>query len=358
MMLAVTLRAPIQSAFGPDGYGQIREAIDMYVQGQGGKTLALDDPADTGLIKIPPALSADAGSLLIAIRSATSAVAGISSVLLMGNENVIPFFLLGNPVTDRNVDPDTTILSDNPYGSSVDTQAQYLAPPMPVGRIPFPVSGSAAAALAYLSGASAYRAARQTRAGSAVITNADWSSFTQSAAASLPGPVDFHVSPGYQLADPSNIQRSFAYANLHGFSGDGDWKAYDSVQGQFVLVVSPSVLQSQALTGTVVFAENCYGAQIAGRTPANSCALTLANQGAAFIGASGLAFGSFLSPRMFLQDADELACTFFSECAAGATVGSALTKARADYLSSVSATDAFKQKTLLQFLLLGDPTWN
>lgn len=357
-MLAVTLRAPIQSAFGADGYAQIRKAIDMYVQGQGGKTLALDDPADAGLIRVPPALSADAGSLLIAIRSAVSAVAGISSLLLMGNEDVIPFFSLNNPVTDRNIDPDVTVPSDNPYGSCADTQNQYLAPPLPLGRIPFPASGSAADALTYLTGASAYRASRLTRTGSAVITNADWSSFSQLASTSLPGPVDFHVSPGYQLTDPLNIQRSFAYANLHGFSGDREWKAFDSVQGQFFPVVSPNVLQSQALSGTVVFAENCYGAQISGRTPANSCALTLATQGAAFIGASGLAFGSFLSPRMFLQDSDELASTFFSECAAGATVGSALAKARADYLLNASSADAFKQKTLLQFLLLGDPTWN
>lgn len=358
MMLAVTLKAPIQAASGTDGYAQIRSAIDTYVQGQGGKTLALDDQAEAALIGIPPALSADAGSLLIAIRSAVSAVAGTTSLLLMGNENVIPFFRLPNPVADRNVDPDSTVPSDNPYGSCADTQAQYLAPPLPLGRIPFPVTGSAADALTYLEGANAYRAARLTRTGSAVITNADWSLFTQSAAASLPGPVDFHVSPGYQLTDPSNIQRGFAYANLHGFSGDGEWKGYDSVQGQFFPVVSPSALQIQTLSGSVVFAENCYGAQIAGRTPANSCALALARQGAAFIGASGLAFGSFLSPRMFLQDADALASSFFSECATGATVGSALAKARADYLSDGSSTDAFKQKTLLQFLLLGDPTWN
>lgn len=357
-MLAVTLRAPIQSAFGADGYVQIRNAIETYVRGQGGKTLALDDPADADLIKIPPALSADAGSLLIAIRSAIRSVAGISSLLLMGNDNVIPFFRLGNPVTDRNVDPDSAVPSDNPYGSSADTQTQYLAPPLPVGRIPFPVSGSATDALIYLDGANAYRAARLTRTGSAVITNADWFPFTQSAAASLPGPVDFHVSPGYQLTDPTNVQRSFAYANLHGFSGDGEWKGYDSVQGQFVPVVSPGVLQGKTLSGSVIFAENCYGAQIVGRAPENSCALAFAKQGAAFIGASGLAFGSFLSPRMFLQDADALASTFFSECTAGATIGSALTKARADYLSNASATDAFKQKTLLQFLLLGDPTWN
>jgi hypothetical protein len=358
MMLAVTLKAPIQVAFGSDGYAQIRSAIDMYVQNQGGKTLALDDPTDTALIRIPPALSSDAGSLLIAIRSAVGAVAATTSLLLMGNEGVIPFFSLPNPVADRNVDPDGAVPSDNPYGSSADTQAQYLAPPLPVGRIPFPVSGSAADALTYLEGASAYKAMRLTRSGSAVITNADWFSFTQSAAASLPGPVDFHVSPGYQLTDPSSIQRGFAYANLHGFSGDGEWKGYDAVQGQFFPVVSPGILQSQTLSGSVVFAENCYGAQIAGRSFANSCALALARQGAAFIGASGLAFGSFLSPRMFLQDADALASSFFSECAAGATVGSALAKARSDYLSGGSPPDAFKQKTLLQFLLLGDPTWN
>ncbi len=359
-MLAVTLKSPIQAAFGVDGYAQVRQAIDSYMQGQGGRTLALDDSSDTALINIPPALAADAGSLLIAVRSAVSANVGTDSLLIFGNDDVIPFFQMSNPVTDRAVDQDNSIASDNPYGSNADTLTQYLAPPLPVGRIPLSLSGGAQDALDWLAAVSEFRSARPARNGSVVITNADWSSFSEAASAPLPGPVDFHLSPGYQLTDPSDLQRKFAYVNLHGLPGDPVWKGFDSVQGQFSPVVSPSALHSLTLSGSVVFAENCYGAQIAGRTAQDSCALALARQGAAFIGASGLSFGSYLAPRMFLQDADALAASFFNECATGATIGSALAKARANYLSNstIAVTDVYKRKTLLQFQLFGDPTWN
>ena len=114
MMLAVTMRAPIQSAFGVDGYAKVRQAIDSYVQGQEGKTLALDDSDDTAPINIPPPLAADAGSLLIAIRSAVNAVGGTDSLLLLGNDSVIPLFQINNPVKDRTIDPDSAIPSDDP----------------------------------------------------------------------------------------------------------------------------------------------------------------------------------------------------------------------------------------------------
>ena len=360
MMLAVTLRTPIESAFGTDGYTQIRHAIDDYIQAQGGVTQALDDSADTERIGIQPVLAANASSVLLTVRSAVKAIGGIDSLLILGDGGVVPFFNLRNPVTDRGVDQDDAIPSDNPYGTSADTLAQCLAPPLSMGRIPFPVTGRVKDAQAYFDAASAYRSSRSMRASSMVITNADWSSFSQTAAAELPEPVDFHLSPGYQLRTVSDIQREFVYVNLHGLPGDPVWKGFDAVQGKFIPVVSPDTLQGQQLPGTLVFAENCYGAQISGRTPANSCALSLAQQGAAFIGASGLSFGSYIAPRMFLQDADALAASFFAECKRGATIGSALSRARADFLSSAATppSDPYKQKTLLQFLLLGDPTWN
>jgi hypothetical protein len=86
----------------------------------------------------------------------------------------------------------------------------------------------------------------------------------------------------------------------------------------------------------------------------------LVREGAAFVGATGLAFGSHLAPNFFLDDADALARSFWSEFTAGAELGEALRRARLDYRddSTTPETNPFKQKTLLQFILLGDPGWN
>jgi len=138
-------------------------------------------------------------------------------------------------------------------------------------------------------------------------------------------------------------------------------EGYEPTRGQYVTAVTPDAFNRRFVSGSIVFAENCYGAQTTGRTPQNSCALRLVREGAAFIGATGLAFGSHLVPRMFLEDADCLARSFFSHrCVATKTSARpcgmhAGTTCRTRI---PPASDPFKQKTLLQFVLLGDPGWN
>jgi hypothetical protein len=86
--------------------------------------------------------------------------------------------------------------------------------------------------------------------------------------------------------------------------------------------------------------------------------LRLVREGAAFVGATGLAYGSHVTPDFVLDDADELAKVFWAAYRGG--LGRALCRARQAYLrnSDTPLTNPFKRKTLLQFLLLGDPEWN
>jgi hypothetical protein len=175
--------------------------------------------------------------------------------------------------------------------------------------------------------------------------------------------VDWHLTPGYVMNGSTvrDTDREVLYFNLHGFSGQSDWKGYEPTRGQYVTAVTPDAFDRRFVSGSIAFAENCYGAQTIGRTPQNSCALRLVREGAAFIGATGLAFGSHLVPRMFLEDADLLARSFFAHfCRDRQDLGSALRDARMDYLADATtpASDPYKQKTLLQFVLLGDPGWN
>jgi hypothetical protein len=158
----------------------------------------------------------------------------------------------------------------------------------------------------------------------------------------------------------ADTDHEFLYFNLHGFDGAAEWKGYDSVQERFVTAVTPDAFDREYVSGSIVFAENCYGAQTPGRTPSNSCALRLVQQGAAFVGATGLAYGSHLAPNFFLDDADALARSFWSELTAGVTLGESLRRARTAYYGDTNTpeTNPFKRKTLLQFVLLGDPGWN
>jgi hypothetical protein len=269
---------------------------------------------------------------------------------------------MANPVTDRDVDPDQTVLSDNPYGTDEDTLEQYLAPPVPVGRLTDFPRGSADDFVQLINSATASRKQRAIRRHALALVNADWSDYSRQATSALPVPVDWRLSPGYVLdrSQQADADREFLYFNLHGFDGKPQWQGYDSVQQRFVTAVTPDAFDRQYVSGSIVFAENCYGAQTLGRTPANSCALQLVREGAAFVGATGLAYGSHLAPQFFLDDADALARSFWSQLAADAGLGQALRRGREEYWNDrhTSQTNPFKQKTLLQFVLLGDPGWN
>jgi len=364
MMLIVTARGPLERAYGNDGYSQIRAALDDFALAAEARVVALDDSTEMAESKLPPVVNPDAGSVLLSIRALRRvATESVTSLLLVGGHEVLPFWQISNPVIDRNVDPDPIVNSDNPYGTQTDTLEEYLAPTLPVGRLANPEPRSAKAFVEVVALATLNRQSRPSRFGSMVLVNQQWADVSRQASTSLHDPIGWHLSPGYVIdsATMDDTNRECLYFNLHGFSGVAAWKGYDPIRGQYITAVTPGSFDRQFVRGSVVFAENCYGAEIAGRAAGTSCALRLSREGAAVIGATGLAFGSHLVPHMFLEDADCLARRFFSRwCAERQELGVALQGARADYFAetATSVTDPFKQKTLLQFILLGDPGWN
>jgi hypothetical protein len=360
MMLVATLKRALESRYQPDGYARIRDALDDFARVAGATRLALDDPGDVAPLGVTSASSGDAGSLLLTIRSVRQALDdAITGILLVGDGSIIPFWQMTNPVTDRSLDPDPLVASDNPYGTQKEDPQEYLAPPLPVGRLLDSPRGQLQNFLDSIAAATASRTSRAARSGAAAVVNADWAEISTQAAATLPQPVEWHLSPGYRMV-PSDAGRKYLYFNLHGFPDEAEWKGYDVVRGQYVTAVTPGSFQAEHVSGSIVFAENCYGAAVAGKTARNSCALSLVKAGAAFIGSTGLAFGSHMAPRAYLEDADRLGRSFFEALAVpGTSLGAALAKARQAYLSEGTPwTNPFKQKTLLQFVLFGDPGWN
>jgi hypothetical protein len=303
-------------------------------------------------------------------------------VLLAGGDSVLPFFSLSNPVQDRSVDPDDLVLSDNPYGALSDSLEEQLAPSLPVGRLPFSGSASTEEAIEFIKNFPQRFGSASTEnaiefietlpersggssaglPGAALVVFDDWIVYSQNVAQALPSPQIWHISPGYEMnsATRADAARAVLYFNLHGFTGDPDWKGYSTIQRNFVSAVTPGGLDRSCVAGALAFAECCYGAEIAGRTTANSCALKLVHEGANFVGATGLAYGSYINSDLLLEDADFLSRAFFATVGEGQPVGAALATAKRRYLadsseSSFGNASQYKQKTLLQFVLLGNP---
>jgi hypothetical protein len=361
-MLMLTSRNSLQRRYGSAGYVEIRSALSVFAAQTGSLLVALDDEEDMQPLGLAPEANAP-DEIVSAIHAIASVVpAAVNSVLLIGGDTVMPFWSLPNPVTDRSVDLDVQVLSDNPYGALDDSSQELLAPSRPVARLPFPQSATLAQVLALVANLSAKADAATSHSGTVLVVNQDWLDYSQRASTTMPIPLLWHIAPGYELdAETRQDATGVAlYFNLHGFNGDPDWKAYSTVQRAFIPAVTPDGIDRAYVSGAISFAECCYGAQISGRTAANSCALKLVQEGASFIGATGLAFGSYIASDLLLEDADFLARAFFAGLQGGLSTGSALQAARSLYLND--NTDgrsglawSCKQKTLLQFVLYGNP---
>jgi hypothetical protein len=362
-MLIITARDPLVLRYGSIGYDRLRAALDTWAVVDADRVLAVDDPADMQNLGLAPGVSTPTG-VQSAIREVYRRFPSLaSSVLIAGGNSIVPFVPIPNPVQDRSVDPDNTVLSDNPYGALVDSLQEQLAPTLPVGRLAAPDAAPLNDFIALIEGLP-HRAQGTTvgQPGSALVINDDWTSFSGRVAIAMPEPQVWHIAPGYEMnsATRQDAARSVLYFNLHGFTGDPDWKCWSDVQRNFISTVTPDGLDRSCVGGSLSFAECCYGAQIAGRTADNSCALKLVREGANFIGATGLAFGSYIASDLMLEDADFLARAFFASVQGGQPVGSALRTAQKLYFNDAAEARSgdvwqYKQKTLLQFVLLGNP---
>jgi hypothetical protein len=362
-MLIVTARNPLQESYGSVGYERIRATLDTWAAVDGDRVLAIDDSGDMQSMGLEVG-AGNPADIQRTIREVAQRYPSIAqSVLLAGGGVVLPFFSIPNPVQDRSVDQDINVLSDNPYGATADTTDEQLAPSRPIGRLAVPDNASLDDFVELVQ-----QFPHRTnppavgQPGAALVINQDWLDFSRKVAQALPDPLVWHLAPGYEMnvATRKDAARAILYFNLHGFINDPEWKCYSTVQRNFVAAVTPGGLDRSCVAGAISFAECCYGAQIQGRSPDDSCALKLVKEGASFVGATGLAYGSYIASDLFLEDADFLAREFFQGVGAGQPIGSALRTARKLYL--IDAAEArsgeawqYKQKTLLQFVLFGNP---
>jgi hypothetical protein len=155
--------------------------------------------------------------------------------------------------------------------------------------------------------------------------------------------------------------REILYINLHGASGmagfygqpENSWGAATALP----VALMPDQLTRSVIAGSMIISEACYGAELSGRTPANSIALrALANGAVAFVGATVNAYGSASTP---LLGADLLFERLTSHLANGVPIGMALHFARLEFAQIMYERQGFlddvDMKTLIEFILLGNP---
>lgn len=278
----------------------------------------------------------------------------LSSVLIVGGPEIVPFYEVPNPTPG---DGDETVPGDWIYSG-----ADELAPPAwPVGRIPGAGGDGARLLLRLLELAAAARPARETRKAFGYGTAA-WREAAAAVYTTIDAPERMLVSPP-TLASTLDRRRldgaRLVYANLHGVRDGPPWYGQAADHPALVSALRPSDLLGLDLRGAVVVSEACYGAAIAGRDESTSLALAFLARGAlGFFGATAVSYGPPTPPA---GEADLMALHFLRAVTQpGVSIGAAFAAARAgmlqDTLARQQRLDEDDQKTLLEFVLYGDPT--
>jgi len=309
----------------------------------------------------------------------------VAALLIIGGHSIIPFHELPNPTDDH----DNEVLSDNPYATSDNN---YFIPEWPVGRLvnekgPDPglllrqlremvdwhsrlyknpsFFESLIENLKFWEKIPAYFASIFDKTKNFGYTTAVWRRASLSAYRPIGSGNTLRVSPPFatNTLDLENISDArYGYFNLHGLAESPSWYGQkdfseNSDGPDFPIAISADQLVPELEYPQLVCAEACYGAYAIEKSENESLVLRFISLGTrAFVGSTCISYGSVFPP---LISADLLASIFWKNINEGFPVGESLLRAKLSLVQSMvqkqGYLDGEDQKTLLSFVLYGDP---
>ncbi len=343
--------------------------------------LAPDDVNRLALFNLSPVEASNPWAIKMMLHDLDRQLArkgqAIGSLLIIGGDDLLPFHRLPNPTDD--IDGD--LPSDNPYATTDDN---YFIPEWPVGRLPSPCGGdpdplrrllqaTIAAHQHAPAGESWWRRFANTwarfgaaarREPSSGYAASVWKEASFEVFAPVGAAEAMRTSPPLNAnSAPSAKDLRFAYFNLHGVEDSPEWfgqrDSDDQADTLYPVAYTPAAINKNgAAAPRVIYSEACYGANIIGKQETDAAlSLQFLHDGAgAFVGSTKIAYGSIGMP---LIGADLLGRYFWEGVVGGLAVGEALRRAKISLAQSMHKQQSFldgeDQKTLITFLLYGDP---
>ncbi len=354
-------------------------------------TVFLPDKAEcAALAGIEPVAELDPWKLKLTLADLDKALRKkgemIGALLIVGGPVVVPFHALPNPADDY----DEKVLSDNPYAT---TDANYFVPAWPVGRLPGEAGADAGLLLEHLrlliaNHTQGARYKSLTAGGLLIplleavqtilravsprreVPNSGYSAQVwRRSSTAVFRPVG---NPSSLLISPPETKESvevekllhpqLGYYNLHGLEDGAEWYGQrDPGEGEagadYPVALSPKDLKKNGHSPRIIFSEACYGGNVVNKTEDDAlCLKFLALGSLAVVGSTAIAYGAMSTP---LIAADLLGNYFWQQIKAGKSVGEALMVAKIELAREMvhrqGCLDAEDQKTLLSFVLYGDP---
>lgn len=267
----------------------------------------------------------------------------IDVLLLLGGDKIIPFFRLANPCDDG----DEKVLSDNPYASRDN---DFLIPERICARIPDSKDANFII--------KQFKKFCKTTKKSFGVSAKIWKKASENVYRQIGNLKDLKISPPVKsnTFKTSWLQKKdFLYFNLHGSKISPNWYGQDG--GKYPVALTPKNIGDAS---GVVASEACYGAYIINKSHKNRIALKFLNEKGicGFCGSTTIAYGPVAPPS---SEADLLVKYFFEYVKQGLTLGESFKNAKLDFARKALRRQGFldddDQKTLLQFVLYGDPTF-
>ncbi len=388
--ILLSSRTRLAQKFGSAGFSRVDQAMRQLAAAQTvmrGTVVYVDEAASLQPFQLQPVDATKAWDIKLLLHQLAQALRakgdGLGALLIVGGPDVVPFHHLPNPTED----PDADIPSDNPYAT---LDENYFVPEWPVGRLPAGAGRDPAPLVQALHHAARQHGQRKgaaqrgwlaqfwqrllalTRrpAAPAAATSFGYSAniWRQASAAvydvigdrgglvTCP-PVDATRLPPEGLA-PAHL----SYFNLHGIEDGPEWygqRSHDDPANlpEYPVALRPRDVVNGGRAPHVVFSEACYGANVFGKTVEDAlCLRFLAAGTRVLVGSTKIAYGSVGEP---LIGADLLGQCFWQNVNAGLPAGEALRLAKIQMAQDMHTRQGFldgeDQKTLISFVLYGDP---
>ena len=389
--VVVSNRTPLIQAFGVDRFRRLDEAAMSLVQavrrrpGWAAYRLYTDDPGSLEEFGLAPVDPGNAWQIKLRLADLDHELAKrgemIGAMLIIGGHRIVPFHMLPNPTDDD----DDAVASDNPYST---TDENYFAPEWPIGRLPTDddldilIRQLRSATDEHLIAVRAVSAWVRLRLGISSLLNrilrrpvrtlgysaSIWRRASLAVFRTIGDPQTLFTSPPVEAgALPSAAVQPMrlSYYNLHGIVDGPEWFGQrdplrdKSTATEFPVALRPEDVVNGGRAPKIVFTEACFGANVLGKTAETAlCLKFLASGSHAVVGSTKVSYGSVTPP---LIGADLLGRLFWENLNQRLPAGEALRRAKLGLAAAMhrrqSYLDGEDQKTLISFVLYGDPLY-
>ena len=374
--LSVTHRGRLKAKYKAKGLAAIDQAIATWVaqdKARGFTTihLAVDDAAALAPFKVKPLAGAVTPTKVKAVVDALWKKLTPDYLVLVGAHDVVPHFEVANPTLSQPGDTDARVPTDNPYACSqafaADKRATYLIPDRVCGRIPdLPGADDPAALLAALGLAASWKSKKAKAYATDLLACCQtWQEAGRECAAQLGrAATRLQIVPPEGAATPAITKRHGALLQMiKGHGARLDSRFFGQLGDDFPDLVTSASLADRTRESTMIGAMCCFSASLFDPTdPAAQVAddppiplVFLSQRAFGFAGSTTTAWVGVST----MQCADWVVTGFLKSVLAGASTGRALLEAKQDFFAWIekqgTTADLADEKTLLQFLLLGDP---